>query len=502
MSGITQYGYVRKTLQEILTSMKQKVKSKLGDDWNISTGSIEDQFVSVFAEELDQAYQGLEGVVSSNTVDGAEGIYLDDVLSRQGVYRKGKTNSSGRGVVFSNYATVQLGYTINTTATATANNNLTYNVTESRVIDNFMSCYKLSASQLSVGVTYSITVYNTNNTQDREFTWTVTTESNKDQMLVAFAQYLNEVVIDKPNQAYYSSVDRTTYIGFNSSTNLPQPFPKGTLYVQATPRVGSIGHILELSTTTSGFNPLEANGLISLSPTYIGYTSVQNGDDFSAGSDVQTDAEYRLSAINIKETSVAGTPDSIISGLLSIEGVVDAEVYENPTSNFIYDTSGNTVCEPYTYNVAVLGGDDNQVAQVILDKSPANTRRFGTYTSTAFDAKGQTVNVNFTRCGYFDIEVEVSYKTKDGSALTETEKSEVISNLARAASELKIGDIVTPSLLQAVVFQSVSFTRLKSVSIKVKDLTDISSNFTPEDLTADYDEKPRILLDKVLFIRV
>jgi hypothetical protein len=160
------------------------------------------------------------------------------------------------------------------------------------------------------------------------------------------------------------------------------------------------------------------------------------------------------------------------------------------------------VCQPYTYNVAVLGGDDNSVAQIILDKSPANTKRYGTYSASAVNSKGQSVSVNFTRCGYFDMEVEVSYRTKDGSPLTETEKSDVIANLGQATAELKIGDIVTPSLLQAVVFQSVSFTRLKSVSVLVKDLTNPSSTFTPEEITADHDEKPRILADKVSFLRV
>ncbi|MQP53876.1 phage baseplate protein, partial [Flavobacterium sp. LMO9] len=51
MAGLTEYGFTRKTLQEILTSMKQNLRSKLGEDWNIETGSPEDQFLSVFAEE-------------------------------------------------------------------------------------------------------------------------------------------------------------------------------------------------------------------------------------------------------------------------------------------------------------------------------------------------------------------------------------------------------------------------------------------------------------------
>lgn len=501
MAGITASGFERKTLQEILTSLKLNLRSKLGNDWNTSTGSVEDQFLSTFAEEADQVWQGIEGVVASTTLNGAEGVYLDDVLSRQGVYRQGRTASSGKGVLFSNYATVTLGQTIPTTSTVSASNNLTYNVQQLVTIDNFMSCYKLSASQLSVGSDYVFTIYNINAPTNNTFEWTVTTESSKDQMLRAFAQFINDNILDAPVPAYYSAASRILYVGFDSSNNLPRPFVKGQLYVQSTPRVGSFGHILELKSATLGFNPLAANGLTSITPTYTGYESVTNGDDFSAGSEVQTDAEYRQSAINIKDTSIAGTADSIISNLLRLQGVIDAEVYENPTSQFIYDISNNTVNEPYTYNVAVLGGDDNEVAQVILDKSPANTARYGTYTATATNTKGLTVNVNFTRCSYFDVDIEVSYRTKDSTALTEQEKNSISERLTEALSQLKIGDIVPVSLLQAVVYQSVAFTRLKQVKIRVKDLTAAGSNYTDSDLTADYDEKPRVLLDKISFLR-
>jgi uncharacterized phage protein gp47/JayE len=502
MAGLTQFGFQRKTLPEILASMKLNLRSKLGEDWNVETGSVEDQFISVFAEEADQGWQGLEGIYSSQTLDGAEGIYLDDVLSRQGVYRKGRTASSGRAVVFSNYATVSVGRTISNTATVSASNTLTYNVLSSVTIDNYMACYKLAASQITVGVSYTLALYNTRSPNNETFTWTPTTDSDKDNMLRGLVDFINEGILDKPNQAYYNAQLRTMYVGFDSSTNLPQPFDKGTLYVSATPRVGSLGHVLELRSDTLGFNPLTPNGLINLSPTYTGYESIVNGDDFNSGSEVQTDAEYRLSAINIKDSSIAGTPDSIISNLLRIEGVVDAEVYENPTSQFIYDVSGNTVVEPFTYNVAVLGGDDNEVAQVILDRGYGNTRRFGTYSANAINTKGQSVSVNFTRVGYFDVEVEVGYKAKDNTPLTETEKNSIIRNLATTASELRIGDTVPRSLMEAVTFQSVSFSRLSQVSVRLRDLTEVGSQFTSDDIAADYDEKPRVLLDKVIFKRI
>lgn len=502
MAGITQYGFERKTLQAILTSLKTNLRTKLGEDWNVETGTVEDQFLSTFAEEADQVWQGLEGIVSSQTIDGAEGIYLDDILSKVGVYRKGKTPSSGKATLFSNYATVNVGSSLPNPTSVSANNNTTYRVNSDVYFDSYMSAYKLSASQLQVGVTYTISMASSNIPSNRNFEWTVTTDLDKDRMLQALVAFANEVVVDRPSQAFYLASTRTFYIGFDSSTVLPRPFVRGGLFVQSTPRVGSIGHSVDLVATVTGFRPLSSNGLLSLNPTYTGYESIVNGDDFNAGSDVQTDAEYRLAWLNSNQILGGGTTESIITGLLNLDGVVDVEVYENPQKVFIYDVSNNTVAEPYSYNIVVLGGADNEVAQVILDKSPANTNRYGLYNATAINFKGLAVNVNFTRAGYFDLGVEVSYKTKDGSTLTETEKNNIINGLQTATSELKIGDIVPVSLLQAVVFQSVNFSRLKSITIRIRDLTEVNSNFTPEDLIADYDEKPRVLADQVSFIRV
>jgi uncharacterized phage protein gp47/JayE len=502
MAGITNYGFVRKTLQEILASMKQGVKSKLGDDWNVDTGSVEDQFLSVFAEEADQCWQGLEGTYSSQTLDGAEGIYLDDMLSSLGIYRKGRTASSGTAVLLSNYATINFGTTVPTTTTVSSSNGLTYKFQEDVVLDNYCSAYTLPVTALSVGTTYEFKFYNVNSPTTQTFSWTVVTDSNKDEMLRNLVVFINDVVLDKPTNAYFNSANRTMYVGFNQATNLPQPFNKGQLYISSTPRVGNLGHRVFVKTDTLGFNPLSPNGLLNVSPTYTGYTSVMNGDDFNAGSEVQTDAEYRLSYININDTSIAGTVDSVIAGLLRVEGVVDADVYENPTPNFVYDISGNLVNNPYTYNVAVLGGDDNDVAQVILDKSPANTQRYGTYSAVATNFKGQSVSVNFTRVGYFDVEVEVGYKSKDNTPLTEVEKNNIASNIAQAVSELRIGDSVPKNLLEAVTFQSVGFARLSRAEARLKDLTVVSGQFTTDDLQSDYDEKPRVLLDKVIFKRL
>lgn len=502
MGQVTQYGYVRSTLQDILTSLKTNVRNKLGNDWNVETGSVEDQFISVFADQLDQVEQGIEAVVAAQTMNGAEGVFLDDLLGQKGVYRKGQTAGGGQAVLFSNYATVALNTTIPTTTIVSALNNINYSIDQAISIDNFMSSYKLLASQLVIGTAYTFTAYNSNDVRNTTFTYTPISDSDKDRMLRNLVVFINDNVSDQPSPAFYDATTRGLYVGHNNSTLLPDVFTSGNLYLSASPRIGYIGHKTTLKALTKGFYPLQADGLNGITPLYTGYFSIVNPLELNSGTEVQTDVEYLLSDKSAVIQSLAGTPDSLKSGLLALEGVIDAEVYENPTPNYVYDISNNTVCEPYKYNVVVLGGDDSEVAQVIYEKGYGNTQRTGSYVVTARNYKDATVNVNFTRCGYFDIAVDIKYKTKDGTALTETEKSDIIAVVVDTVKGFSIGDYVSANLLQAIIYQSVGFARLKNATVMLKDLTVGGGSFTSNDLLADYDEKPRVSANNITFERL
>ena len=502
MAGVTEYGFVRKTLQEILTSMKTNVKTKLGSGWNVETGTIEDQFISVFAEECDEVWQGLEGVVSSNTVSGAEGSYLDDVYARQGVYRQDKTKGGGNIILQSNMSNLVLGSTYNAGAIVSATNSILYNTLEAITLDNYASCYKIAASNIIPEVEYTFTIYNSNSPSTATFIRTASNDAAKTQMLIDLASFINEVVIDAPSKAYYDAVNRVTYVGYNQSNNLPNPFPNKRLYVNVSPKTGTIGHSVNIEAQTAGYYPLSPNNVTGISPTYVGYDSVVNYVELSSGSEVQTDAEFRLSALNIKDTSIAGTPDALKSALLKLEGVSSVEVFENPTKDYIYDISSNLVCEPYTYNVVVLGGTDKDVATAIYQKGYGNTKRHGNYSTTISNSLGQSIIVEYSRASIFDVGVEVGYTTKDNSPLTEQEKNTISANLLNVVSGLDIGGYVVPKQLEAAMYQSVAFGRLLDVSVKLKDLTLVSPTFTTNKLLADYDEKPRLLSSNLTFRRI
>jgi hypothetical protein len=56
--------------------------------------------------------------------------------------------------------------------------------------------------------------------------------------------------------------------------------------------------------------------------------------------------------------------------------------------------------------------------------------------------------------------------------------------------------------IEAVVYQSVAFSRLKNLVVKIKDMTLPSPTFTTSNLLANHNEKPRVLVDNITYRRL
>lgn len=499
MAGITESGFQRKTLVEIIESLQKRFAKKLGDDWNTTEDSVENQFISVFAEELDQVWQGMSGVYKSQTID-AEDIYLDDVLSQQGWFRKGKAKGGGEVVVFANKATAVDGYTITTGRVLQGSNSKSYVTTTEKDADNYMSCYKLSTNDLVSGTTYQFLMYNTQNPNTNTFTWTVgTTLEEKQDMLIALSQFANNNISLLPSSAYFDVETNTLYISFENQLNLPDPMPKGELYLSSTPKVGKAGYRISAEAVEAGFFPLPLNSILNMSPSFTGFDSVVNWTAFSSGSEVQTDSDYRLTYLNNEDGSLAGTPAKIKKDLLDVDGVLAVEIYQNPTKDFIYDLDNNLVAEPFTYNTVVLGGSDLDVAKAIGSNAPVNTAQYGTTSVSYSDDTGTPVNVEFSRAQYLSYGVRVTYKTKDGTSLTDIERQAVNTLMIELTSELSIGATIPLEQIQASVYRALPFQRVTTASVELKDFSVVGSQYVKEDIIPPYNKKPQLLNSSIVY---
>jgi len=499
MGKITSYGYERKSLPDILTSLRNKVKSKLGNSWDVRTGSVTDQFLSVFALELDEVEQGLEGVVATQTLNGAEGIYLDNILNQQGVYRKGLSAGGGDTVVFTSYANANT--TIPTTTIFNATNSIQYKPITNITVDKYMGCYQLKESDIVVGTTYVFKAYNSSASSFAP-TLSVTASSVADKVRVMneLVTYFNNNILDKPADCYYDVSNKELFVGFKQLDNTPLPFQDNNLFLEVSPSVGVVGTVVPVIASTKGFYPLKANNITSINPTYTGYVGVTNPNDFDSGTTTQTDAEFRSQAASIKNANLSGTLDSVLDGLSDLRGVTAVRIYSNPEFTRLKDYQNTTICDPYTYNCVVEGGRDVDIGEVIVKKAPFNTKSFGSDSVTVYDSNNNAITVKYSKCYSFDYTVKVSYKTKDNSVLLESERNIINTNLRNITLQMQIGEPVSVDWIKAVVYQSLPIGRLVSVSVELLDLTR-PSTFTPFDLLVEYNKRPRIHLAGITYVR-
>lgn len=185
-----------------------------------------------------------------------------------------------------------------------------------------------------------------------------------------------------------------------------------------------------------------AGKLTVIETPILGIDSVNNALDATEGRDVETDAELRAR----RESSLAdpgtSTANAIRAKILELTGVTACVVYENRLD--VADGEGRP---GHSFEVVVLGGDDADIAQCILDNGPIGIETFGSTTVTVTTDSDQDIDINFTRPTEDDIYITVDLTT-DSEFPTEGETT-VLNDILDFGDLLSIGDDVITWKLQS-----------------------------------------------------
>jgi len=93
--GLTDSGFSLPGLDALIEETKASLKAAFGQNFNTQSNTVADLLTSILNEREYQLYLLAASVFSAQTMQGAEGIYLDDLLGKRGIYRRGKTRGSG-----------------------------------------------------------------------------------------------------------------------------------------------------------------------------------------------------------------------------------------------------------------------------------------------------------------------------------------------------------------------------------------------------------------------
>jgi uncharacterized phage protein gp47/JayE len=182
--------------------------------------------------------------------------------------------------------------------------------------------------------------------------------------------------------------------GYSAGT-LPVPITKPTLGVVPKATVGATAQVT---------GPVQAiAGTLTVIETPVtGWNSVSNALDAVPGTDLETDAAFRLR--RLEELAIAGraTTNAIRSQLLKIVDVTAVVVFENDLA--VVDVDGRP---PKSVDIVVEGGDNDDIAEEIFDVVAAGIQTIGDITEVVTDSQGFAQTVKFSRPSLVNIWVEV-----------------------------------------------------------------------------------------------
>lgn len=152
-----------------------------------------------------------------------------------------------------------------------------------------------------------------------------------------------------------------------------------------------------------------ANTVTTIFTPTRGWQTVNNASPATPGAPVETDAQLRirqaLSTANPSLTVLDGT----VGGVANLAGVTKVRGYENDTEI----TDANSI-PAHNISLAVVGGDDVEIAQEILLHKTPGVGTFGDTSETVYDAHGMPVDISFNRAVTASIQATVTISTTVG----------------------------------------------------------------------------------------
>lgn len=189
-----------------------------------------------------------------------------------------------------------------------------------------------------------------------------------------------------------------------------------------------------VTTTFTAINhgPLEvaAGSVNRIVTTIAGWDSITNPTAGVIGRDEETDAELRNRMIGSYAVNATGYVEAIEANLAALEGVLDVRVLENPTNAEI--TQYGVSIEPHSILIAIVGGEDSDIARTIYQRKDVGCGTTGDYEVQFIDETyyNATYNYKIVRPQNQSLKISVAFF---GTSMNETEKNNVIQAIIQDA---------------------------------------------------------------------
>lgn len=371
MAGVTDEGWVTKSLDTLVDELADSAEEEFGESFPTTPDSVFGQFANVFGASCKDLWDLAQAIVDTQNRDTAEGVYLNYLAALIGLTRLEDSGSTG-DIIF----TGSVGTTV--ASGTVCQDTLSRNVTTDEAASlSRASCYQSTFSVKTVadGTDYTITV------EGDSYVFTSGSSATEEGILEGIAD-----VLDEGDGFTVENVDSTIIITLDAKTNTLTTTNTSNLKLE------SVGTRVASTASTTGDLTFEAESITTLVTTNIGIDSVINLEDFENGRDEETDTELRLRMDEQESSTGTATIPSIESSLTDVDGVTKVLIVENNTMSDL--DSGQTA---KTFQCFVTGGSDDDIGKVIWETKPAGISSYGTETVVVEDDNGDEQTVYFSR---------------------------------------------------------------------------------------------------------
>ncbi|ALT58354.1 baseplate component [Pseudomonas phage PaSzW-1] len=466
MAGITAEGLTIKDLDQILTDYRNVASQvfadlvSTGDEVDTSGNSALGRLIGVVAPSDEAIWEVIQMVYNSFNPSAATGVALDNLVSFSAISRYPARPTRAQVILEGNINTVINSPPAKMISSSTGR---VFHLLQG-VILSPKGCSGVGIFPQTVGnsLTYEIKMYVDDiNTTSIKYTSPASGTVTSGSILAGLAA---DVAANHGNTL-------TTYEQNGILFIVPiDPFNTKTFEEVSNLSIQKVRKLGIAVDDVIGPVPQQALAIDTIVIPIAGWDSVINPVPAIPGRLRETDDELRERFRNSKFVQATNILESLIDGLMNVEGVEDVRIIENDTDNPdpVHGVPG------HSFLPIVLGGIPTEVAQSIWLNKPFGIGSVGDTEVQVVDSLGYTHRVNYQRPVEVPIEIKISV-TNTGSMPENIEDILRPRIVAYGTENYKIGDDVIYSRFYAPIMEIPGF-QVNSLTIAKKGQTQGMAN--------------------------
>lgn len=427
--GVTQTGFVKKTLPILLGEIRESERENINERLNLLDTSVTGQLNGVFGDKCRELWDVAEAVYRSQYPDSASDEALDSVGSITGATREESDESTvtldqlfvDGGTTITADSVVSVGPSGNRfKITEDVTNSESYPQTLSGPAESEETGPIVGNAQTIDTIQTPISGWNAK----AAITCGASEPYNLDGLVLNFridnALFLGPINFSGGDP--WSAQDVADLI--DASPTGAEGTDAGGKARMASPTDGT-GSSVEITGGT-------ANAVLQFPTNKIkGF----NSTDADPGRNLETDPEFRIRRDQLLRATGKGTVEAIRAAMLEVDDVLQAYVFNNPTDNVVDGMP------PHSVEVVLSGGDDVEIAEALFDVVGAGIATHGTESETVTDSQGFDHTIKFSRPVEEPIYMELTILT-DPDLFPIDGEDQVKTALATEGDALDIGEDV------------------------------------------------------------